>query len=114
LGGPQPNGHSCRGDGKRSIVRLCGKRLQALLPLRLESLERHGHQALNPEVREKLLSISCSTIDQLTPTRERSARAMVSAGQQGHSAMFSALKIQSEISKEVFLRVHGVDQKVVF
>ena len=26
--------------------RFCGKRLQALLPLLLESLERHGHLAL--------------------------------------------------------------------
>lgn len=31
--------------------RLCGKRLQALLPLLLESLERHGHLVLDLEVR---------------------------------------------------------------
>ncbi len=48
--------------------RLCGKRLQALLPLLLESLERHGHLALDPEVREKLLTISSATIDRLLAT----------------------------------------------
>jgi hypothetical protein len=31
--------------------RLCGKRLQALLPLLLETLERHGHLVLDLEVR---------------------------------------------------------------
>ena len=45
--------------------RFCGKRLQALLPLLLESLERHGHLALDLEVREKLLTISSATIDRL-------------------------------------------------
>jgi hypothetical protein len=48
--------------------RLCGKRLQALLPLLLESLERHGHLVLDPEVREKLLTISSATIDRLLAT----------------------------------------------
>jgi len=53
--------------------RLCGKRLQALLPLLLESLERHGHLALDPEVREKLLTISSATIDRLlAPVRKMS------------------------------------------
>ena len=53
--------------------RLCGKRLQALLPLLLESLERHGHLALDPEVREKLLTISSATIDRLlAPVRKTS------------------------------------------
>jgi hypothetical protein len=41
--------------------RLCGKRLQALLLL--ESLERHGHLALDRKVREKLLTMSSATID---------------------------------------------------
>jgi len=71
--GPQPNGHSCRRDGKRSIIRLCGKRLQALLPLRLESLEHHGLQALDSEVKERTLSINCSTIDRMLAS-ERSSR----------------------------------------
>lgn len=53
--------------------RLCGKRLQALLPLLLESLEHHGHLALDPEVREKLLTFSSATIDRLlAPVRKTS------------------------------------------
>ena len=53
--------------------RLCGKRLQALLPLLLESLERHGHLSLDPEVREKLITISSATIDRmLAPVRKNS------------------------------------------
>jgi len=32
--------------------RLCGKRLQALLPLLVASLESHGHLSLEPAVRE--------------------------------------------------------------
>jgi hypothetical protein len=55
--------------------RLCGKRLQALLPLLVESLERHGHLLLDPEVREKLLRISSATIDRLlAPARKSSPR----------------------------------------
>ena len=53
--------------------RLCGKRLEALLPLLLESLERHGHLVLDLEVREKLLTISSATIDRLlAPVRKTS------------------------------------------
>lgn len=53
--------------------RLCGKRLAALLPLLLESLERHGHLALEPGVRQKLLTISSATIDRLlAPVRKSS------------------------------------------
>ena len=61
------------GDGKRSIARLCGKRLQALLPLRLEPLERHGQLALDPKEKEKMFSISYSTIDLLL-AHERTSR----------------------------------------
>lgn len=42
--------------------RVCGKRLKALLPILIESLERHGHIHLTPEVRTKLLSMSVATI----------------------------------------------------
>jgi hypothetical protein len=45
--------------------RLCGKRLQALLPLLVESLESHGHLSLEPSVREPLLAMSSATIDRL-------------------------------------------------
>lgn len=45
--------------------RICGKRLRPLLPLLIDSLERHGHLELHGEVRRKLLRASASTIDRL-------------------------------------------------
>lgn len=45
--------------------RVCGKRLKALLPLLVPSLERHGHLHLDEGVRAKLLATSASTIDRL-------------------------------------------------
>ncbi len=45
--------------------RICGKRLRPLLPLLIDSLERHGHLELDGEVRRKLLRASASTIDRL-------------------------------------------------
>lgn len=45
--------------------RICGKRLKAILPGLVTSLEQHGHLALNPIVRQHLLSISPATIDRL-------------------------------------------------
>lgn len=55
--------------------RLCGKRLKALMPILLDSMERHGHIELAPEIRSKLLSMSAATIDRaLQPIRERSGR----------------------------------------
>ena len=45
--------------------RICGKRLKALLPVLLSALERHGHLRLDPEVRERLLRVSASTIDRV-------------------------------------------------
>ena len=53
--------------------RLCGKRLQALLPLLVASLESHGHLSLEPQVRESLLMMSSATIDRLlAPIRKES------------------------------------------
>ena len=45
--------------------RLCGKHLQALVPLLVASLESHGHLSLEPQVRESLLAMSSATIDRL-------------------------------------------------
>ena len=45
--------------------RICGKRLKAILPVLLESMERHNHLKLDPEVRQRLLSASAATIDRL-------------------------------------------------
>lgn len=55
--------------------RLCGKRLKVMLPVLVEALERHGHLALDDELRERLLAVSPATIDRLlSPTRERAGR----------------------------------------
>ncbi len=45
--------------------RICGKRLRAALPHLVESMERHGHLDLDPEVRTRLLSASAATLDRL-------------------------------------------------
>ena len=45
--------------------RICGKRLKAALPHLVESMERHGHLALDPEVRGRLLGGSAATLDRL-------------------------------------------------
>ena len=51
--------------------RICGKGLKAALPSMVESLERHGHLNLDPDVRERAFSASASTIDRLLrPVRE--------------------------------------------
>ena len=52
--------------------RICGKRLKAALPSMVESLERHGHLDLDPDVRQRLFAASASTIDRLLkPIREQ-------------------------------------------
>ena len=45
--------------------RICGKRLKAALPHLVDSMERHGHLDLDPEVRSRLLSASAATLDRL-------------------------------------------------
>ena len=45
--------------------RICGKRLKAALPHLVDSMERHGHLDLNPDVRSRLLSASAATLDRL-------------------------------------------------
>ena len=58
--------------------RICGKRLKAALPHLVESMERHGHLALDPEVRDRLLAASAATLDRLLkpirPTRGQPAQ----------------------------------------
>ena len=52
-----------------------GKRLKAVLPSLIVSMEHHGHLDLQPDVRDKLLSISTATIDRLLkPIRSKSKR----------------------------------------
>ncbi len=43
--------------------RVCGKRLRPLVPVLIESMERHGHLQLVPEVRAGLEAMSAATID---------------------------------------------------
>ena len=51
---------------------ICGKRLKAALSSKVESLERHGHLVLDPDVRDRLLSASAATLDRLfKPIREQ-------------------------------------------
>ena len=45
--------------------RICGKRLKAALPNLVDSMERHGHLDLDPEVRDRLLAASAATLDRL-------------------------------------------------
>jgi len=57
-----------------SADRICGKRLKAVLPALLESLELHGHLQPTPAVRELLLSVSAATIDRLLAPIRSQAR----------------------------------------
>ena len=45
--------------------RICGKRLKAVLPYLVGSMERHEHLDLDPLVRARLLSASAATLDRL-------------------------------------------------
>lgn len=45
--------------------RICGKRLRAILPALVDSMERHGHFQLDAEVRRSLGAASASTLDRL-------------------------------------------------
>ena len=55
--------------------RICGKRLKAVLPDLIAAMERHGHLALDPTVRQHLLAISPATIDRLlAPIRSTAGR----------------------------------------
>jgi hypothetical protein len=55
--------------------RICGKRLKVILPVLISALERHGHFALDPDVRQLLLAASPATIDRLlAPIRGSAGR----------------------------------------
>ena len=55
--------------------RICGKRLKAILPGLIAAMERHGHLALDPKVRQLLLEASPATIDRLlAPIRGTAGR----------------------------------------
>lgn len=48
-----------------AVDRICGKRLKVLIPILIDSMERHGHLNLNAVVRTRLLCVSAATIDRL-------------------------------------------------
>jgi hypothetical protein len=48
--------------------RICGKRLKVMLPSLITAMERHKHLALDPTVRDLVLSVSPATIDRLLIT----------------------------------------------
>jgi hypothetical protein len=45
--------------------RLCGKRHKPLIPVLLDSLQRHGHLLLEAEIQKRVLAASAATIDRL-------------------------------------------------
>lgn len=62
--------------------RICGKPLKALVPVLLPALERHRHLQLDASVREKVMTVSASTIDRMLAMargRVEGARTRVSA-----------------------------------
>jgi len=54
--------------------RICGKRLNAILPALVDAMERHGHLQLDPEVRRCLFAASASTMDRLLQPVRKEAR----------------------------------------
>ena len=61
--------------------RICGKRLKAALPNLVDSMERHGHLKLDPEVRSRLLSASAATLDRLLGPIRTTAGSRASEGE---------------------------------
>jgi hypothetical protein len=53
--------------------RICGKRLKPLIPVLMTAMERHGHLALDPAVRERLEAISAATIDRMLASVRKEA-----------------------------------------
>ena len=54
--------------------RICGKRLKPAIPALVEAMERHGHLALAPEVRERVFTVSAATIDRLLSSAREASR----------------------------------------
>ena len=67
--------------------RICGKRLKAALLYLVESIDRHGHLALDPEVRGRLLAASAATLNRLLkpirPTAGSQHKRRVKGGETG-------------------------------
>ena len=77
-----------------SSDRLCGKRLKAILPELLKSMEAHGHMRLDESLKALVLSASASTIDRvLRPVREKAT---------GRTHVRPKKKIRSAIAVKTF------------
>jgi len=60
---------------REAAGRICGKRLQSIIPQYVESMEKRSHLTFAPEVRRKLLAACDSTLDRLLkPSREVSKK----------------------------------------
>ena len=68
--------------------RICGKRLKALLPILIESMERHAHLALEAPLKTKLLCASAATIDRIL----LATRAAAYGGRKRRSGISSAIR----------------------
>ena len=69
--------------------RICGKRLRAALPHLVESMERHGHLGLDPQVRQRLLAASAATLDRLLhPSGQRRAAGSDEGGSSRRAAIY--------------------------
>jgi hypothetical protein len=74
---------------------LRGKRLVALLPVLITAMERHGHLALDPIVRAKLLKISAASIDRRLKDRRDQVKRRRRAASLNH------------LRRQVPIRTHG-------
>jgi hypothetical protein len=91
-------GHRRRGryEGVRDALvalweasdRVCGKRLVAMIPVLLPSLERHGRLQLGERERSLLLSISAATIDRLLGD----AKVAAAGGRRRRVGFYSAIR----------------------
>jgi hypothetical protein len=68
--------------------RICGKRLKAVLPSLITSMERHQHLALDPAIRKLVLAASAATIDRLltsvrSSSSQRKKRRLPAGGRTG-------------------------------
>ena len=77
---------------REAPVRVCGKRLNALLTILVPALERHGHVCLDPQVREQLMGVSAATIGP-RPAEARS----VTASQRRHRASRTRLRSSMQV-----------------
>jgi hypothetical protein len=68
--------------------RVCGKRLRALVPTLVDSMEQHGHLDLDSRVRSDLLAMSAATIDRAL----REARAPAGGRQRRHAPPSAAIR----------------------